>query len=117
MRALNRNKQKIYYANFSTKGDAVDEHGFHTGEPIIEYTSPAEVMVYVSAARGEASVELFGTDINYTNTIISDKDLGLDENSILWVGIPTTEPHNYTVVSVAKSINSVVYAIKRVDVS
>jgi hypothetical protein len=47
--------------------------------------------------------------------------LGIDEHSILWIG---KEPyansvitaHNYIVVSVAKSFNSVVYAIRKVDV-
>lgn len=119
MRALDRNKQTIYYANYVSKTDSVDANGFHTGESSITYTTPTSVRVSVSAARGQASVDMFGTEINYTKTIVADHDLGLDENSILWVETtPENDtPHDYTVVQVAKSINSVVYAIKKVDVS
>ena len=117
MRALNRNKQKIYFANYQSKTAILDDDGNATGEYANVYSTPTMAMVNVSASRGSTNVEFFGTDINYTNTIVSDKDLGIDENSILWVGIESTEPHNYIVVSVAKSFNSVMYAIRKVDVS
>lgn len=117
MRTLERNKQSIYYANYSGVTEIVDENGFYTGETTISYTEPTQIKVNVSAARGEASVDLFGTDLNYTKTIVSDKDLGIDEHSILWIGKPNTEPHNYVVVSIAKSINYITYAIREVDVS
>ena len=117
MRTLRRNKQKIYYANYVSKTETVDSNGFYTGEKVITYNTPTEAWVNVSPSRGEASIELFGADLNYTNTIVTDKDLGWDENTILWVGTLSSLPHNYTVVSVAKSINSVAYAIKKVDVS
>ena len=126
MRALERNKQTIYYANYTGRSEITDENGLYTGEPQPLYTSPIETKVNVSASRGQAEIDLFGTDLNYTNTIVSDKDLGIDENSLLWVGkgayIPTSTasiitPHNYIVVSVAKSLNSVVYAIRKVDVN
>lgn len=117
MRALCRNKQTIYFANFVSKSAILDDDGLSTGEFENTYTTPTEAKVNVSASRGSANVELFGTDINYTNTIVSDKDLGIDENSILWIGVPSTSPHNYIVVTVAKSLNSVTYAIRKVDVS
>lgn len=125
MKALERNKQTIYYANYTGISDVYDEYGLFTGEKTPSYTSPVETKVNVSASRGQAEIELFGTDLNYTNTIVSDKDLGVDENSILWVGITpnlsstasVVVPHNYTVVAIAKSFNSFVYAIRKVDVS
>jgi len=125
MKALERNKQTIYYANYSGKTDIYDEYGLITGEQEVSYTTPTAVNVNVSASRGQAEIELFGTDLNYTNTIVSDKDLGIDEHSVLWVGkspnLSSTSsvitPYNYIVVSVAKSFNSVVYAIRKVDVS
>ena len=121
MKALERNKQTIYYANFNGKTKVLDENGLFTGEYEVTYTEPVEVKVNVSASRGEAYLDLFGTDLNYTNTIVTDKDLGIDENSILWVGKEAYQgsvitPHNYIVVSIAKSLNSVVYAIRKVDV-
>lgn len=122
MRALERNKQNIYFANYTGRSVITDENGLETGEYELIYTQPTSVKVNVSASRGEASLDLFGTDLNYSNTIVSDKDLGIDENSILWVGkeayasASVITPHNYKVVSVAKSLNSVVYAIRKVDV-
>lgn len=125
MRALDRNKQKIFYANYTGRSVITDENGLETGEYTVGYTRPVSTEVNVSASRGEAYLDLFGTDLNYTNTIVTDKDLGIDENSILWVGknayqtTSTTSvitPHNYIVASVAKSLNSVVYAIRKVDV-
>lgn len=122
MRALERNQQTIYYSNYQSTSDVYDENNLFTGEKRIVYTTPTEAKVNVSASRGQAEIDLFGTDINYTNTMVSDKDLGIDENSILWLGVvpvwssTVSTPHNYTVVSVAKSLNSVVYAIRKVDV-
>ena len=125
MRALERNKQTIYYANYTGRSEITDENGLYTGETPALYTNPVEVKVNVSASRGQAEIDLFGTDLNYTNTIVSDTDLGIDENSVLWVGknayisTSTTSvitPYNYIVASVAKSLNSVVYAIRKVDV-
>ena len=121
MKALERNKQKIYYANYTGRSVITDENGLETGEYEITYSKPVETKVNVSASRGEASLDLFGTDLNYTNTIVTDKDLGIDENSILWVGKEAYQgsvitPHNYIVASIAKSLNSVVYAIRKVDV-
>lgn len=125
MRALERNKQTIYYANYSGRSEITDENGLYTGETTALYTNPVAVKVNVSASRGQAEIDLFGTDLNYTNTIVSDTDLGIDENSVLWVdknayiSTSTTSvitPYNYIVASVAKSLNSVVYAIRKVDV-
>jgi len=121
MKALERNKQTIYYSNYTGKSVILDDNGLETGEYELTYTEPTAVKVNVSASRGEAYIDLFGTDLNYSNTIVTDKDLGIDEHSILWIG---KEPyansvvtaHNYIVVSVAKSFNSVVYAIRKVDV-
>lgn len=122
MKALERNKQTIYYSNYEGMTDLVDENGLFTGDSEITYTEPTKARVNVSASRGEAYIDLFGTDLNYTNTIVTDKDLGIDEHSILWVGKEAYQdsqktPHNYIVVSVAKSLNSIVYAVRKVDVS
>ena len=122
MRALERNKQTIYFANYTGRSVITDENGLETGESELSYSTPTSAKVNVSASRGEASLDLFGTDLNYTNTIVTDKDLGIDEHSILWVGKEAYQgsvitPHNYIVASVTKSLNSVVYAIRKVDVS
>lgn len=121
MRALERNKQKIYIANYTGRS-VITEGGLETGEYELTYSAPAVKMVNISSSKGEASVELFGTDLNYSSVIVTDKDLGIDENSILWVGKEAysgsvVTPHNYIVSSVSKSLNSFAYAIRKVDVS
>ena len=138
MRTLKRNKQKILYSNYEGKTEKVDGNGNYTGEKILNYGSIQEADVNVSPSKGEASVEMFGTDENYSNTIVTDKDYGWNENTRMWVGDATknplypsdtlypsdnlypnniSKPHNYTVVAVAKSINNNAYAIRKVDVS
>lgn len=122
MKALERNKQTIYFANFTGKSTITDTNGLYTGEYELTYSNPVKTKVNVSASRGQAEIDLFGTDLNYTNTIATDTDLGIDEHSILWVGKEAYQgsvitPHNYIVASIAKSLNSFVYAIRKVDVS
>lgn len=138
MRTLRRNKQKIFYSNYEGKTDVVDENGLHTGEKELQYGKIEEANVNVSPAKGEASVEMFGTDENYSNTIVTEEEFGWNENTRMWLGEATEnplypsnklypsnnlypnnidKPHNYTVVAVAKSINNNAYAIRKVDVS
>lgn len=127
MRSLIRNKQKIYYALFDSKTDVYDEYGNKTGEPNVKYQTPVEYHINVSAARGTADVEQFGINLNYTKTMVTnDLSCPIDESSVLWVGkeafetvggVTTTTPHNYVVASVARSINSVTYAIREVTVT
>ena len=123
MKALARNKQTVYYALLSSVTDETVGN-YKTGEKAKSYTTPVEMRVNVSAARGTADVEQFGVNDNYDRTIATD-DMAcpIDETSILWVGVPATDaqgnvlPHNYKVVRVAKSLNSIMYAIRKVSVT
>lgn len=122
MKALARNKQTIYYSNYTGKTEIIDSNGLNTGEYKNTYSAALAVGVNLSAAKGESNLDMFGTNVNYTNTIVTDTDLGWDENTILWVGKEpyvdgNMTPHTHIVVSVAKSLNSVTYAIQKVDVS
>lgn len=118
MQSLEQNKQTLYYATFSGYADAVDASGKKTGGKVKTYSEPVEFRANVSAARGTAEVEQFGVNDNYDRTVTtSDLTLPISETSILWIGEAVTNPHNYTVVRVARSLNSVTYAIKKVAVS
>lgn len=118
MRSLARNKQKIYYALYGGKEDIRDEWGNLTGESHLTYGDPVEYRINVSAARGTADVEQFGINANYAKTMVTnDLSCPIDETTRLWIGIEPTKPHNYVVVSVAKSINSITYAIREVSVT
>ena len=60
MKALRRNKQKIYYANRIGSFELTDEFGDGTGEMLPEYTEAKPIYCNVSASRGIADSEIFG---------------------------------------------------------
>lgn len=125
MKALLRNKQTFYYANVSKTAAQYDEYGNETGETDITYDAPVAAQANISPARGTADLEQFGINSDYTKTIVSDNlTLPIDKSTILWIGIAPdkdgeagTIKHNYVVVGVAKSLNSVTIAVKEVSVS
>lgn len=125
MRTLERNKQIFYYANIDSTAQATDEYGNETGETNITYTAPVAFMANISAARGTADLDAFGINANYTKQIVTDNlTIPVDKSTILWIDIEPDEngeagtvKHNYVVVAVAKSLNSVTIAVKEVSVS
>lgn len=123
MRSLKRNEQTFYYALYGEEVEEIDEEGNYTGETTIGYGNPVKVKANISASRGEASNEQFGVSLEYDKIICScDMELPIEETSILWVdtkpvldAIETTKTkHDYIVKKVARSLNSVQYAIKKV---
>lgn len=124
MMTLAQNKQKFFYSLYKGMEDAEDSNGFLTGGKTKTYYSPVEMWANISAARGDASVEQFGVNENYSRTIVTDQmDCPINTDSKLWIGVPATDsnnnvlPYNYRVVRVAKSLNSITYAITEVTVS
>lgn len=118
MRELERNKQTIYYALFNGYVDAVDSHGYKTGEKTKSYTDPVAYRVNVSPARGNADREVFGIDCNYTKTMTTaDKNCPIKEDSVLWVGVEPSEPYNFVVSRKAVGLFDVAYAIREVTLS
>lgn len=115
MRNLCRNESTVYYALYDGETEAVDADGLYTGVIVPTYESPVAIRASVSAARGTADLDLFGVNVSYTKTVIVDDiSCPIDEHTRLWIGVDTTEPHNYEVVAVAKSLNHITYAVKQV---
>lgn len=118
MRSLERNKRQIHYALYLGTEDNYDEAGNKTGESTPVYSETTELDVNVSAAAGEEAVNAFGLFTAYTRTItVTDTDCPIAENTIVWFGVPITEPHNYIVTRKAVSKNSIMYALQEVTVS
>lgn len=126
MKALYRNKQTFWYANIIDKLPIIDENtGYETGETFIGYTAPVEANANISAARGTADLDAFGINANYSKTIVTDNlTLPIDKSTILWIDKEPDEngeagdiKHDYVVVAVARSLNSLTIAIKEVSVS
>lgn len=135
MRGLKRNQQTLYYQLYSKHipvyetdldgniiYDPVTGEPTLTGDYTVEYEKPVQFLASVSAARGEASTDPFGVNVEYDKTMCScNMELPIDELSVLFVdkkpeydenGSLTNKP-DYKVVKVAGSLNSVLYAIKR----
>ena len=122
MRCLDRNKREFYYCLYNGETRAIDEDGNYTGETISAYEDPVMVKGNVSAARGTAEIEQFGTNLSYDKTItLEGIDYPIDERTVLFVdsvpgesGALGNPPYDYKVVEIAKSLNQTVIAISKV---
>ena len=122
MLCLNRNKQAVWYALYKGVTDVTDSNGYKTGEKTKSYETPVKIMVNVSASKGSAITEGFGVNEDYDRTIVTnDMTCPISETTRLWVDADPTktvpDPYDYKVMRVAKSLNSITYAIKQVEVS
>ncbi len=116
MQSLASNTQQIEYALYLGMTDILVD-GKKTGEKQKSYSEPQPFRIYVSPNKGEAAVEPFGQTEDYTNLMSTcDMTCPIAEDTILWIGIPSTQKHNYRVTKVAKGLNTILYAIKKVSV-
>lgn len=115
MRTLKRNQQTIKYALYLGREEIIED-GYRTGQYRNSYSDPVTMKAYVTANKGEAQAEAFGTSLNYSRILYTDDvNCPIDENSILWINGKAIQ--DYVVVRKAKSLNSIAYAIKEIDVS
>lgn len=126
MRCLNRNKQKMYYATYVSYTAKKDGAKNETGENIPEPANPVVMYANISAARGTSEAEQFGMGLNYDKTVVTDDmDCPITETTVLWIDtMPVIEQdgttktaYDHVVRRVAKSINSITYAVQKVHVS
>lgn len=119
MRTAQRNQRPVAYAFYSGITELVDDDGNYTGESEVSYTEPVKTLMNVSGGRGQADVALFGLTQNFSRTAVT-QDLETEWNTemVMWVERdPDTQPFNYRVAAVARTINQVVLALEEVDVS
>ncbi len=124
MRCMERNKRCFYYALFYRKEPIRDENGNLTGEYSIVYRSPVCIRANISPATGEAQAEQFGSDVDYDRVIVVDNVCcPIDEYTALCIDSPPDYDeegnliYDYIVKKVARSLNSVSYAVSKVKVS
>lgn len=127
MKALARNKQTLYYSLYSGKTAVNDADGLFTGEYKESYATPVTTRMNISPANGRSALEAFGITTNYDKVLVTDDmSCPIAEDTILWIGIEPTSvvngvtvsnPHNFVVNRVAKSLNSIVYGVTEVSVS
>lgn len=119
MRTINRNKRPVAYASYLGVQELVDESGNFTGEYSVQYSEPIKTRMNVSGGRGQSNISLFGLTDNFARTVVTD-DLETDFNTemVFWIEKdPDTEPFDYRVVLVSRTINQVVIALAEVEKS
>ena len=125
MVSLAQNRQKIYYGELTGWTEVIDSQGFETGEKKKSYSTPQPFLIYVSPAKGENSWNPYGIGDEYSNVMsTSDRRCPITEDSVLWIGINpfdengnVVKDHNYRVTRKAVGLNSILYAIKRIEIS
>ena len=116
MRDLKRNQQTIWYTLLEVTKD-IDNWGNTIDVKV--HGEPKQMKISLSANKGEASAQAFGTELDYDREMIThDMNCPINEYSRLWLdGRSITDTHNYVVKAVSKSLNCIRIAIKKVNVS
>lgn len=124
MRLMKRNLKTIHYCLYKGEEVVKDEDGYESGEKQVVYHEPVSMKCNVSPATGYAQTEMFGNLESYDKVLITDDmNCPIDENTVLFID---TEPaftddgkpmYDYTVRRVAKSLNNISYAVRKVKVS
>lgn len=124
MKLLKRNLSTVYYCQYESQTPKTDDNGYETGEMDTVYKRPVRMKCSVSPAMGYAQVNLFGNLESYDKVLITDDmNCPIDENTVLFIdkkpefdseGVPLFD---YTVRRVAKSLNCIAYAVRKVTVS
>lgn len=123
MRSLRRNKQPLYYATYDKKIPVTDENGDFTGDDDTGYSAPVSFYANISPAKGSSQEEVFGKNLDHSRTVVTcDMTLPIDEFSRIWIetkpvlkadGTACGDSADYSVVQVARGLNSVAYALKK----
>lgn len=123
MKCLARNLKTFYYCPYVGEEDvAVVDEGdtIYTGDKRIVYGKPVQAWGNISEARGQSQEAQFGNDVDYDKVIvICRSDFPMDENAVLFVDkMPSFDAsgnplYDYTIKKVARSLNSVSYAISK----
>lgn len=97
----------------------MNENGEWTGEPRVTYSQPIKALMNVSGGRGQADINLFGIGSSSMRTIVTDDlETPFSEETVFWIETdPDTEPFDYRVVNISRTVNQVVIAIDEVGVS
>lgn len=117
MRTVKRNKRPVAYAFYAGVQEKTDDWGNYTGEYEVFYTDPVKTLMNVSGGRGQADIALFGLTDTFARTATTeDLDTPFNTETVFWVETdPDTDPFDYRVVAVSRTINQVVLALAEVE--
>ena len=120
LRSLKKNTKKLWYSNYSGNVPIVDENGDETGDYDSGYTAPVGFLATLSASKGSAYADIFGTNLSYARTLSTVENLPITEESLIWTSEPefnadgtvNDESADYTVAGIADGLNGLVVALK-----
>lgn len=120
MRNLKKNETKLWYSNYGKGNPILDENGDETGDHDSGYGSPVSFFATLSASKGNAYADVFGTNLDYTRTLSTVQKLPITEESLIWKSEPILnadgtvdkESADYTVAGIADGLNELVVALK-----
>lgn len=124
VRTLKRNQRGFYYCLYTGADEIVDEYGNATGEFPPIYAAPVYMKANISPATGVSATEQFGNLDSYDKVIVTDDmECPIDEHSVLFIdkapehSLDGALMYDYIVRRVAKSLNSISIAVRKVTVS
>ena len=119
MQNLARNTFPVWFQVYQGETEIIDEYGNKTGSFAPSYGPLQSGQFMVSPNRGDASLEMFGTLLDYDRVMsTADTTCPIDEQTVLWLdGAPTSGPYTHYVKQRAPWKNSLVFAVKQVEVS
>ena len=120
MRNLKKNETKLWYSNYGKGKPILDENGDETGDYDSGYSPPVYFFATLSASKGNAYADVFGTNLDYTRTFSTVQKLPITEESLIWKSEPVLnadgtvdkESADYTVAGIADGLNELVVALK-----
>lgn len=117
MRTVKRNKRPVAYAFYNGVTELTDTDGNLSGEYEVSYTEPVKTLMNVSGGRGQADIALFGLTQTFARTATTeDLITPFNTQTVFWIEKdPDTEPFDYRVVAVSRTINQVVLALAEVE--
>ena len=117
MRTLKRNKRPVAFSFYQGVTEQTDDDGNYTGEYVVTYTTPVKTLMNVSGGRGQADIALFGLTDTFARTATTeDLTTNFSTETVFWIETdPDTEPFDYRVVAISRTINQVVLALAEVE--
>ena len=117
MRTLKRNKRPVAFSFYQGVTEQTDGDGNYTGEYVVTYTTPVKTLMNVSGGRGQADIALFGLTDTFARTATTeDLTTNFSTETVFWIETdPDTEPFDYRVVAISRTINQVVLALAEVE--
>ena len=119
MQNLARNASVVWYEVYQGQTEIIDADGNKTGTYTDVYGPLQSAQMMVSPNKGDATLEVFGTLLDYDRALsTADTTCLIDEQTILWLdGASTEGPYTHYVKKRAPWKNSLVFAVKQVEVS